>query len=288
MLQTGLLRYHIVGTLWVGHSTIVYRATAPGGELVAVKMLQPDAASSRRQRRAMDREARVHLRLRHPHIVRAIEYIPDAPMPALVMEYVAGDNVKSTLQRDPAFIRQHAKPIVLQACRALEHVHAQGLVHRDIKPENLLVAKDGTTKLIDFALAQPVGRARSLFRRQVAGTRVYIAPETIRREPPDFRTDIYSLGVTLYEMLTGRAPFVSVDEDELLRKHLTEPPPPMRPFEPDVSAEMEALVAAMLSKRRAARPANMAEVRGRLEAVRVFDKEGLLRTMGSPPPGGER
>jgi len=273
MPKSGLLKYHIISTLWVGQSSIVYRATDAHNKLVAIKMLLPDTAASRRAVRAMEREAKLSLKLQHPCIVQSIEYIRDAPMPALVMEYFESENLKLRIVRDPELIREHAQQVILQSCEALAYVHAQGLVHRDVKPENVLVAADGQTKIIDFALALETGKGwpLGLGRRRIAGTRPYIAPETIRRRPPDPRTDIYSLGVTIYEMLTGRPPFTSGDRDELLRKHLVEQPAYMRTYRRGISAKMDELVLQMLSKKPEHRPESMEEIIRRVSGIRVFD-----------------
>jgi serine/threonine-protein kinase len=272
MAKGGLLKYHIIGTLWVGQSSIVYRATDRHNRFVAVKMLLPDTASSRQALRLMEYEAGLALKLKHPHIVEAIEFVRDAPMPALVMECFTSENLKALLLRSQDFLRERARHIILQTCEALAYLHEQGLVHRDMKPENVLVNDKGLTKIIDFALSEPIGKRRWFSRRRIAGTRPYIAPETIRREPPDERTDVYSLGVTIYEMLTGRPPFTSEDRDELLRKHLTQQPTYMRMARREISAKMDDLVLQMLAKNPAHRPENMEAVMRRLKAIQVFDK----------------
>lgn len=274
MSGRGLLKYHIIGTLWVGQSSMVYRATDARNRLVAIKMLLPDKAVSRQAVRMMEREARFALRLQHPNIIETIEYIREAPMPALVMEYFESENLKLRMVRDEQLIREKAQDIILQVCEALAYVHEQGLIHRDMKPENVLVARDGYTKIIDFALAEETkkGRLLGLVRRRIAGTRPYIAPETIRRRAPDERTDIYSLGVTIYEMLAGRPPFVSPDRDELLRKHLAEQAPYVRTYRREVSVKMDELVLEMLSKRPDHRPQSVREIAARVKDIRVFDK----------------
>ena len=274
MARSGLLKYHIIGTLWVGQSSIVYRATNIRNELVAIKMLLPDTASSRRAQRMMEREARLALNLDHPNIVRAIEYIREAPMPALVMDYFSSENLKTHIVRSESFIHEHAKSIVLQVCDALKYVHDAGLIHLDMKPENVLVAEDGLTKIIDFALAEESRNtlAQLLTRRRIAGTRPYIAPETIRRQKPDVRTDIYSLGITIYEMLTGRPPFISPDRDSLLRMHLKMQAPFMRLYNRNVSLKMDQFVLEMLAKKRDHRPENIEAVIRRMKQIEVFDK----------------
>jgi len=274
MPSKGLLKYHIVGTLWVGQSSIIYRATDAQGRYVAIKMLLPDTASDRHNVHLMEREARFALRLDHPNIVQAIEFVRDAPMPALVLEYFKSENLKTHIVRSQSFIHDHAHEIILQVCEALAYVHTQGLVHRDVKPENILAREDGMTKILDFALAQEMGKRGFLGfgRRRIAGTRPYIAPETIRKKVPDGRTDIYSLGITIYEMLTGRPPFTSDNRDELLKKHLVEQPAYMRNYRRDISVKMDELVLQMLAKRPERRPESMEDIVRRLKSIQVFDK----------------
>jgi serine/threonine protein kinase len=272
MATSGLIKYHIIGTLWVGQSSIVYRATDPGNRVVAVKMLLPETASRRGALRMMEREARYALNLKHPHIVEGIEYIQRSPMPALVMEHFSALNLKMQIVRSADFIREHAPNIIVQAATAFGFVHEQGLVHRDVKPENILVDEKGYTKIIDFALAEEIGGSwlSGLFGRKIAGTRPYIAPETIRRQAPDPRTDIYSLGITIYEMLTGRPPFRADDRDALLHMHLSEQPIFMRSHNRDLTPDVDSLVLDMLAKKPENRPESMEEVIRRVKAIKVF------------------
>ncbi len=274
MAQDGLRKYHILGTLWVGQTSTVYRATDAHGRLVAVKMLLPDTAPKRSAQQMMHREARRMLAMHHPHIVEALEYIRNGAMSALVMEFFECENLKMRIVRSPEFIRKHARNIILQTCQALAYVHQQNLVHRDIKPENILVNDEGLTKIIDFALSERIreGWLGRLARRKIAGTRLYIAPETILRRAPDVRTDIYSLGITLYEMLTGRPPFAADDRNELLRRHLAERPPYLRTYNPAVNSRMDDLVMHMIAKAPEHRPESMQAIIDRLDAISVFDK----------------
>ncbi len=270
-----LLKYHIINTVWAGQSSIIYRATDISNQFVAIKMLLPSTAMDRSSVRIMDREARLALKIDHPNLIRTIEYIRSAVAPAIVMEYFESDNLKAWMTKDEAFIHRHAHDIILQICEALAYLHARQLVHRDMKPENVLVAPDGRTKVIDFALTEKIGGWRSfgLGRRKIAGTRPYIAPETIDRKAPDIRTDIYSLGITIYEMLTGRPPFLSDDRDELLRKHLSEQPTSMRAHRKEVSVKMDELVLHMLSKKPKQRPENIEQVIRRMKGLKVFGKQ---------------
>lgn len=269
-MPTGLLQYHILSTLWVGQNSIIYRATNSRNELVVLKMLLPGSRSNR----VLEIEAKLAEKMQHKNIVKFIEYIYDAPMPAMVLEYFTSYNLKSRIVRGDSIINEQAHRIIMQVCEAMAYVHKQGYIHRDMKPENVLIADDGTTKIIDFALALPIHPTffERFARRRIAGTRPYIAPETITREKPDERTDIYSLGITLYEMFIGRPPFVSEDRDELLRKHLSEQPIFMRTIRRELSQQFDELVLHMLAKRPEHRPQNMDYIINRLQDIRIFDK----------------
>jgi len=269
-MTSGLLQYHILSTLWVGQNSIIYRATNARNELVVLKMLLPNIKSTT----SLEREARLSRKMNHGNIVKFLDYIYDAPMPAIVMEYFTSYNLKSRIVRGDRVLHDHAHLIITQVCEALAYVHKEGYIHRDMKPENVLIADDGTTKIIDFALALEIHPTffQRLARRRIAGTRPYIAPETITREKPTEQTDIYSLGITIYEMLVTRPPFVSEDRDELLRKHLNEQPAYMRNYRREISQEMDELVLHMLAKRPEHRPPNMDYVLNRLKDIPVFDK----------------
>ncbi len=267
-----LLKYHIVGTEFVGRQSVIYRALDTESNLVAIKMLLPDVRSNRSALKEMRHEAELMLDFDHPNIIRGIEFVESNSTPALVMEYLSAENLKTILLRRRDFIKEHGREVLFQACDAFSYVHERGLAHMDVKPENILCGEEGATKLLDFALARSIGKRRLFFRPPISGTRPYIAPETIRRKAPDERTDVYSLGVTIYEMLTGRPPFQSGDPDEILRQHLSKTPPLMRSKNRDIAVRMDELVMEMLSKKPADRPKDMQQVKKRLEHISLFDK----------------
>ena len=180
-----------------------------------------------------------------------------------------------------------APTIITDAAQGLQYLHEQGWVHRDIKPDNFLVAEDGHVKLIDFALAQRIKTGLSrLFggRTKVQGTRSYMAPEQIRGKALDARTDIYSFGCLLYELLTGKLPFTGISPEDLLRKHLTAAVPSVMSGNKNVTPDFNDLVAQMMAKDPAQRPQSMDEFLRHFHAIRVF------RTFPSRPsePAGGR
>jgi serine/threonine protein kinase len=154
-------------------------------------------------------------------------------------------------------------------------MHERNLVHMDIKPENFLVSDDAQVKLADFAITRrpPEGWRRFFYRpRHIAGTRSYIAPETLRRRPPDVRTDIYSFGVTLYELLTRRPPYQAEDRDQLLSMHLRSTAPYLRTYNKNLTEDIDELVLRMLEKDPGKRPQNMADILIRLKRIPIYHK----------------
>ena len=273
MAGSGLWQYHLQHVIWSGESAIVYKGVDAHNRGVAVKMLRAELARSRRRVRQIEEEFRTVQRLRHPNIIRALGYFRARPQPCVVFEYFRGRNLKRRILAKEKLVQEVAFEVIRQAAQALAHCHHQGIIHRDVKPENLLLASDGALRLIDFALAMEWRRgwwSRLAQRRaRISGTRSYIAPEVIQRQHLTPAADIYSFGATIYELLAARPPFISPDRDEVLRKHLREPPTYLRNFRADVSEEMDKLVMAMLDKRPEKRP-TIDQIVSRLSTLSVF------------------
>ncbi len=266
--------YHVQAVVWTGESAEICRAVAPDGRVVALKRLRRDLRASRAGARALEHEAEVGLLFSHPNVIEVIEFVPQ-PQPTMVMEYFPSRNVKVRLldPRDDRLLTYHARSIVLQMTDALCHVHDFEIVHMDLKPENFLLSEAGVVKLTDFAIARmPITGWRRLLggRRRIAGTRPYIAPETLRRKAPDVRTDIYSFGATLYEVFTGRPPFISIDRDQLLAMHLRLKPAYLTSYNRNLTDDLNELVLLMLEKDPGRRPQRMADVKARLERIRFY------------------
>lgn len=276
--------YRVETVVWTGETAEICRAQAPNGSIVAIKRLRTDKLRLRAAVRSLYREARMAKGLRHPNVIELLDFVPGPPFPIIVMEFFPSRNLKVRVldRKGDPLVATRCHDILVQMASALAYVHERGIVHLDIKPENFLVSDDARVKLTDFALATRVQSAwqRLLpsFRR-IAGTRPYIAPETIRRKAPDFRTDIYSFGATVFEVLARRPPFISGNRDELLRMHLREPVPWPWTFNKKITREINDLVVAMLEKNPSRRPQSMLDILTRLKRIRVYEK---------PPEGAAR
>jgi serine/threonine-protein kinase len=258
-------KYEVVAHIATGGMGAVYKAIdSVLKREVALKVLPPDMASNPTALERFRREARNAARLRHENIVTIYEFDQSGSMFYLAMEFVDGIDLQEYVGRKGRLDPEEARVVAIQAARALEHAHAQGVVHRDIKPSNFLVSRKGDTlvvKLSDFGLARETSDedGRVTQHGHTVGTVDYMAPEQARNSgSADVRSDIYSLGCTLFHMLTGKAPFAGGSIPERLYKHAHDEPPDLRHLNPRVSEALCAVVRRMLAKDPATRYATPA------------------------------
>lgn len=281
--------FKVVRTVLPGqNSTILEVVQESTGKRFALKQLLASKALDPAERKAFDFEAKLSMDLRHPNLIRAHEYIKDRDAPYFVMDYFPSDHLRLLLnKRDRAdWYKSRLHRIITQAGGALAYLHDQGWIHRDIKPENILVNKTGEVRLIDYALAKkiPVGLSKIFTAKPPReGTHSYMSPEQIRREPPAIASDIYSFGITCYELACGRQPFRANSPTELLNKHLREQPLPPTSYNPAITPEFSELVMQMIRKNPAERPESMREVLSRFSRLRIFqdDPEAQLAAPSS-------
>jgi serine/threonine protein kinase len=226
-------------------------------------------------------EAEVGMALTHQNIVRIIKLEKDKVNPYFLMEFFPAGNLKLRIMHKKwDFIKEHAHNIFKQAATGLAYMNATGWVHRDVKPDNIMVNSSGEVRLIDFALAQRVSKG-GVFRKKKgrsAGTRTYMSPEQIRGQPLDGRADIYSFGISAYEIVTGRPPYRASTPTELLNKHILEKPVSPQLHNPDVTDDFAALVLRMIAKKKEDRPKDFHEVLMKLREIKVFKSEALQKS----------
>ena len=232
---------------------------------IAVRRSSTELAKDQAYVRRFQEEARTVARLSHTNLVSGIDVGEADGVHYLVMEYADGNTVGSLLRRGGVFDEERALVIAQQMARALDHAHKSGMVHRDVKPENVIVTRDGVAKLCDLGLARLDGQGEA---GQRMGTPAYISPEQARGEAAvDARSDLYSLGATLFHMLAGRAPFEAATPAAVLAKHLTEAAPLLNALGADVDPRTDALLQRLLAKSPAERFASAAELLPALDAL---------------------
>ena len=243
--------YQIVRKLGEGSMGVVYEARGVHGERVALKILSPKIAEDEEFVHRFLREMRSVSLLDHPHVVRAVDYGVDLRQNLyfVALEFVEGVSLEKYLAEKKRLSVEEALRITKEVALGLDHAHRLGLVHRDVKPENILLDQEGRAKLADFGLAKPQGKASITATGVIVGTPFYLSPEQATAEEVDIRSDIYSLGVTLFHMLVGRPPFVEKSPLEVITAHCFRPFPSLRDFLPGVPDPVEKLVMKMVEKR---------------------------------------
>ena len=281
-------KYLIEEHLGSGGMCDVYRARHVGMDKpVAVKVLKAQLAADPKIAERFEQEARAASRIHHPHAINVTDYgIDKDQTPFIVMDLVKGETLGQMLRSTGAFTVERSANILRQSCGALEAAHAVGVIHRDIKPDNIILAEyDGSdwVEVVDFGVAkiqEDVNRRASLTGENILiGTPRYMSPEQCDDKPVDARSDIYSLGVVLYEMLSGEAPFEGDSSTRLLMAHAAEPPAPLRQKRPELSPEIEAVVMKALEKDPEKRPQSAADF------AREFEQAAGL---GQPARAGLR
>ena len=276
--------YTIKSVLGVGGMGEVYRASdSQLGRDVAIKILPAVWLADPERRARFDREARVLAALNHPHIVVVHDFGEVDGRPFIVTELVEGVTLRARLDGGPLPIRE-AIEIALQVTGALAAAHARGLVHRDIKPENVMVRPDGYVKVVDFGLAKLAGVQRTATAAptvvtqpgQAAGTPSYMSPEQARAEPVDARTDVFSVGALLYEMVSGRLAFPGNSHAVAFAAILGDTPPPPTELNRDVSPALERIIVKALDKDRELRYQSAADMRADLLRAGRESDAGLV------------
>ncbi|HEX2570290.1 MAG TPA: serine/threonine-protein kinase [Polyangia bacterium] len=268
MIGRVLSHYKLLEEVGHGGMAVVYRGedTRLHRE-VAVKVLHPHLANLEESRARLEREAQAVAKLHHDNILEIFDYSgPDTPERFLVTEFIHGQTLSAFLADQPLELPEVAEMIVVEVTAALEHAHHLGVIHRDIKPENVMIRRDGLIKLTDFGIAQIVDKEKLTMTGQLLGSPAYMAPENVEGGVIDFRTDVFAVGILLYQLATGKLPFSGKNPHEVLKKIVDCRYPPPDQVNPLVGRRLVHILQRALARRPEDRFADVGDLRRELLA----------------------
>ena len=270
--------YRLVRLIRMGNSAQVWEAVeTQTNKRFALKVLRDDCRDQKDEVGFLKNEFQIGCTLNHPNVIKIHDMILEKRLPPfLVLELFSELNIKQALRRGPDSIAFMLDKIIEHCSEGLYYLHSQGWVHCDVKPDNFLVSRSGEVKLIDFTIAQKIksGLAR-LFSgktKNISGTRSYMSPEQIRGKALGPRSDIYSFGCVLYELVTGKPPFTGSSPNELLNKHLTAQVPSPLVVNENVTQDFAAVIRNAMAKKPEDRPESMWDLLKILRATKIFKK----------------
>ncbi len=288
-------RYRLEARIGAGGMSTVYCALDETLQRqVAIKLMNREVATDSDQLERFRREARAVAQLSHPHIVGVIDAGEDEGRPYIVFEYVEGETLKDRIRRLGRLPIAEAVAYAIEIARALGVAHARHIVHRDVKPQNVLIDEEGSAKVTDFGIARTLDEEGLTVDGRVLGTTDYVSPEQALGQPVTGQSDLYSLGVVLYEMLTGEVPFKGDNQVAVAMKHVREQLPDVQTRRPEVSAGLAAVLDTATAKRQEDRYANDAELIADLEdalaieAARAGSATGEVTTVLRTLPSGKQ
>lgn len=253
--------YRLHERLSSGGMGIVYRGeNLKTGQETAIKVLYPHLTPNEKLVKKFLSEITIGEALHHPNIVRILEGEHHGNFYFLVMELVKGEDLRKIMEREKPLAVEKAVKLVMQVCEALDYAHAKGVIHQDLKPENIMVTQDGTVKLLDYGVARSLSSGTSTLTATVMGTPIYLCPDLLLGMKGDPQTDIYSLGVIFYEMVTGQLPFPQVDPVALLTRPNDDPPRLPSSLNNNVPPALDQIILRMLEREREARYRSAEEI----------------------------
>ncbi|MEA2407821.1 MAG: eukaryotic-like serine/threonine-protein kinase [Thermoleophilaceae bacterium] len=265
-------RYRLEEKIGSGGMSSVYRAFDPTLERwVAIKLMHRDISHDPDQLERFRREARAVAQLNHPHVVTVIDAGEDDGAPYIVFEYVEGETLKERIRRLGRLPVSEAVAYAIEIGRALEAAHLSLLVHRDVKPQNVLIDRDGRAKVTDFGIARSLEAHGLTATGRVLGTTDYVSPEQALGHEVTGQSDIYSLGIVLYEMLTGETPFKADTQVAVAMRHVRDPLPDVQRRRPEISAALAAVVERATAKETQNRYADVSDMVHDLEEVLAIE-----------------
>jgi serine/threonine protein kinase/Tfp pilus assembly protein PilF len=279
-LSRGLLlagRYEIIESLGKGGLGQVYRVVDRElDEEIALKVLHPKIASDRRTLSRFRNELKISRKITHKNVCRVFHFGREGPVRFITMEYVPGESLMSLIERIGKLPEEKAITIAMQVCEGLAEAHAIGIVHRDIKPHNIMIDRTGNVRIMDFGIARSIDTEGMTETGMVVGTPDYMSPEQVDGKEADRRSDIYSLGIALYEMVTGEIPFHGENTIDAALKHKTEKPRHPREINAQVSENLSRIILRCLEKDRALRYQDARQLHTALAALAPADDTSEL------------
>lgn len=268
--------YRILEKIGQGGMGVVYRGIHIMLEqVVAIKVLSPQFAQDRHMRSRFIKEAKIQARFSHPNVVNILNYLEGDGNIFLVMEYINGETLESCLKREGKLTVERAASVSMSILDALDFMHSKGVIHRDIKPSNIMFTEGGLVKVTDFGIAKVVGE-NGQTRTGMVGSFLYISPEQILGEEASAQSDIYSFGITFYQMVTGRVPFNGDSEYKIMKAHLEEKPAIPWEINSDISKEVGKVILKAIAKNPKDRYQNIEELVKGLRTANKKQKSSLI------------
>ncbi|HEY5682086.1 MAG TPA: serine/threonine-protein kinase [Sulfuricaulis sp.] len=287
-------RYLTLSRIGIGGMGVVYRAhDTELNRTVALKVLPPRLSKYPEYLKRFHTEAQAQARLNSPHIVTLFEMMDHPVGQILVLEYVEGETLESRLRHYGPLSVTEAVRVFDQAMRGVEHIHQMGVVHRDLKPSNIFIKRDGGIKLMDFGIARLLDNHDPSQSGAMVGTLLYISPEQINGRETDGRSDVYTLGISLFEAVTGRLPFERRTDYALMHAHVQENPPSPKEFQRRLPVDLESVILKAIAKEPNRRFQTVAEFRSALLSLGLVERRHLTPTQimsgqhNKPRPAGK-